>query len=136
MKTCRSALSPRIQAQCPACEAQVFVPHSCGHRLCPHCQHHESQRWLERQLKTLVPGQYFLLTFTLPAEFRPLAFARPRTLFGLLMQCAWQTLLTFSRNDQQLQGTPGAVAVLHTHSRRLDYHPHVHCVVPAAAIDT
>jgi Transposase zinc-binding domain/Putative transposase/TrwC relaxase len=136
MKSCRNALSPKMQALCPACEAQVFVPHSYGHRLCPHCQHHESQQWLERQLKTLVPGPYFLVTFTLPAEFRPLALAHPRTLYDLLMQCAWQTLLTFSRNDQQLQGTPGAVAVLHTHSRRLDYHPHVHCVVPAAAIDT
>ena len=136
MKSCRTALSPRMQAHCPACEEQVFVPHSCGHRLCPHCQHHESQQWLERQLKTLVPGAYFLLTFTLPAEFRALALAHPQTLYGLLMQCAWQTLLTFSRNDQQLQGTPGAVAVLHTHSRRLDYHPHVHVVMPAAALDT
>jgi hypothetical protein len=136
MKSCRNALSPRMQAHCPACEEQVFVPHSCGHRLCPHCQHHESQQWLERQLQILVPGQYFLLTFTVPAEFRTLAFAHQPTLYSLLMQCAWQTLLAFSRNDQQLQGTPGAVAVLHTHSRRLDYHPHVHCVVPAAAIDT
>jgi Putative transposase/Transposase zinc-binding domain len=136
MKSCRSALGPRMQAHCPACEEQVFVPHSCGHRLCPHCQHHESQQWLERQLKTLVPGAYFLLTFTLPAEFRALALAHPRTLYGLLMQCASQTLFTFSLNDQQLQGTPGIVAVLHTHSRRLDYHPHVHCVMPAAAIDT
>ena len=136
MKTCRTALSPRMQAQCLACEERVFVPHSCGHRACPHCQHHESQQWLERQRKTLVPGAYFLLTFTLPAEFRAQALAHPRTLYCLLMQCAWQTLLTFSRNDQHLQGTPGAVAVLHTHSRRLDYHPHVHCVVPAAVIDT
>jgi hypothetical protein len=136
MKSCRNALSPRMQAHCPHCEEQVFVPHSCGHRLCSHCQHHESQQWLERQLKTLVPGAYFLLTFTLPAEFRALALAHPQTLYGLLMQCAWQTLLTFSRNDQSLQGTPGAVAVLHTHSRRLDYHPHVHVVMPAAALDT
>jgi Putative transposase/Transposase zinc-binding domain/TrwC relaxase len=136
IKACRNALSPRMQAHCPACEEQVFVPHSCGHRLCPHCQHHESQQWLERQLKSLVPGQYFLLTFTLPAEFRVLALAHQQTLYSLLMQCAWQTLLTFSRNDKQLQGTPGTVAVLHTHSRRLNYHPHVHCVVPAAAIDT
>jgi hypothetical protein len=125
-----------MQARCLACEEQVLVPHSCGHRLCPHCQHHESQQWLQRQLQTLVPGQYFLVTFTLPAEFRALALADPRPFYDLLMQCAWQTLLTFSRNDRQLQGTPGAVAVLHTHSRRLDYHPHVHYVVPAAAIDT
>lgn len=136
MKACRTALSPKMQAHCPNCEEQVFVPHSCGHRLCPHCQHHESQQWLKRQRQALVPGQYFLLTFTLPAEFRALAFAHQQTLYGLLMQCAWQTLQTFSLNDKQLQGMPGAVAVLHTHSRRLDYHPHVHCVVPAAAINT
>jgi hypothetical protein len=135
MKSCRTALSPRMQAQCLACEAQVLVPHSCGHRACPHCQHHESQQWLERQLKARVPGAYFLLTFTLPAAFRALAFAHQRTLYGLLLQCAWQTVLTFSLNDKQLQGTPGAVAVLHTHSRRLDYHPHVHLAMPATALD-
>jgi hypothetical protein len=136
MKACRNALSPRMQARCPACEEQVFVPHSCGHRLCPHCQHHESQQWLERQRQALVPGPYFLVTFTLPAELRGLARAQPRTLYDVLMRCASQTLFTFSLNDKQLQGTPGIVAVLHTHSRRLDYHPHVHCVMPAAAIDT
>jgi hypothetical protein len=42
---------------------------------------------------------------------------------------------TFSQNDRQLQGTPGAIAVLHTNTRRLDYHPHVHLVMPAAAVD-
>ena len=136
LKTCRNALSPRLEAQCLACEERIFVPHSCGHRACPHCQHHESQQWLERQLKTLVPGEYFLLTFTLPAEFRTLAFAHQRTLYGALMQSAWQTVRSFSLNHRHLQGTPGAIAVLHTHSRRLDYHPHVHLVMPAAAIDS
>jgi hypothetical protein len=52
-----------------------------------------------------------------------------------MMQCCWETVRTFSLNDKQLQGTPGAIAVLHTHSRRLDYHPHVHLAMPAAAID-
>ena len=51
------------------------------------------------------------------------------------MDCAWQTLLTFSQNHKQLQGSPGAVAVLHTHSRRLDFHPHVHVAMPAGALD-
>ena len=42
---------------------------------------------------------------------------------------------TFSQNDQQLQGTPGAIAELHTNTRKLEYHPHVHLVMPAAALD-
>lgn len=135
MKHCRTATSPRMQAQCQSCAQQRFVPHSCGHRLCPHCQHHESEQWLARQLERQVPGDYFLLTFTLPAEFRALAWRHQRIAYDALMKCAWQTLDTFSHNDKQLQGTPGAIAVLHTHSRRLDYHPHVHVVMPAAAID-
>jgi len=52
-----------------------------------------------------------------------------------MIQCVWETVRTFSQNDKQLQGVPGAIAVLHTHSRRLDYHPHVHLVMPAAAMD-
>lgn len=135
MKRCRSTLAPRMLAQCGDCGEQRLVPHSCGHRNCPHCQHHESQRWIERQTQRLVPGSYFLITFTLPAELRSLAWQHQRTLYAALMDCAWQTLRTFSQNHKQLQGSPGAVAVLHTHSRRLEFHPHVHMAMPAAALD-
>ena len=135
MKQCRTQASPKMQVQCTGCAHQKLVPHSCGHRHCPHCQHHESQQWLERQMRKQVPAEYFLLTFTLPSEFRALSWAHPRVVYDLLMRCAWETVRTFSQNDKQLQGTPGAIAVLHTHTRRLDYHPHVHLVMPAAAVD-
>lgn len=135
IRHCRTQASPKMQVACTSCAHQTLVPHSCGHRHCPHCQHHESQQWLERQMQRLVPADYFLVTFTLPAEFRGLAAAHPRIAYDLLMRSAWETLHTFSQNDRQLAGTPGAIAVLHTHSRRLDYHPHVHLVVPAAAVD-
>ena len=132
MKHCRSQASPKMQVQGTGCR---LVPHACGHRHCPHCQHHESQQWLERPLRKQVPAEYFLLTFTLPAECRALAWAHPSVVYDLLICCRWQTVRTFSLNDRQLQGTPGAIAVLHTNTRRLDYHPHVHLVMPAAALD-
>ena len=136
LKQCRTTQSPLMfAAQCDGCEKQIFIPHSCGYRNCPHCQHHESQRWLERRLKKQVPAEYFLLTFTLPAELRPLAWQHQRTLYDLMIRCSWETLKTFAQNDPQLQGKAGAISVLHTHSRRLDYHPHVHVVMPAATID-
>jgi hypothetical protein len=75
------------------------------------------------------------VTFTLPAELRALAWGHQRELSALMMQCAWETVHAFSLNDRQLQGTPGAIAVLHTHSRRMDFHPHAHLAIPAAAID-
>jgi hypothetical protein len=135
LKQCRNQASLKMQVKCTGCEHQRLAPHSCGHRHCPHCQHHESQQWLERQLQKQVPAGYFLLTFTLPAEFRALAHAHQKSVYELLMRCSWETVRTFSQNDKKLQGVPGAIAVLHTNTRRLDYHPHVHLVMPAAAID-
>ncbi|WP_260296003.1 IS91 family transposase [Sedimenticola hydrogenitrophicus] len=134
MKDCRSQLGPKMQAACDSCHHQMLVPHSCGHRNCPHCQSHESQQWIERQLKKQLPADYFLLTFTLPAELRSLAWRHQRAIYTPMTRCSWETVCTFSQNDRQLQGMPGATTVLHTHSRRLDYHPHIHMVVPAAAI--
>lgn len=136
MKRCRTRFAPRMLAQCTACGEQRSVPHSCGHRACPHCQHHDSEVWLQRQLQSLVPATYFLITFTLPAELRGLTWGHQRVVYALMMQCAWDTLNTFSHNDSKLGATPGAVGVLHTHNRRLDFHPHVHMVMPAASLDT
>jgi hypothetical protein len=51
------------------------------------------------------------------------------------MRCSWETVRTFSHNDPQLQGTPGAIGVLHTNTRPLEFHPHVHLVMPGAAVD-
>ena len=135
MKHCRTSQSPVMLAQCDDCESQRFVPHSCGHRSCPHCQQHESQQWLARQLQKQVPAEYFLLTFTLPEALRVLAWQQQRTRYDLMIRCRWETIKTCTRNDRQLQGKAGAITVLHTHSRRLDYHPHGHLVMPAAAID-
>ena len=134
-QNCRSASSPKMQLACDQCEHETWLPHSCGNRHCPHCQTHESQRWIDQQLRKLVPGNYFMITFTLPAEFRPLAWHNQRVLYELIIRNAWDTVNTFSRNDKKLCGRAGAVAVLHTHNRRLDFHPHVHLVVPAVAFD-
>ena len=64
IKLCRTSASPKMQANCTQCSHRTLVPHSCGHRHCPHCQHHDSQQWIERQLARQVPAQNFLLTFT------------------------------------------------------------------------
>jgi hypothetical protein len=135
MVSCRSRLSSQMLAQCGQCNAQRLVPHSCGHRNCPHCQHFEGQRWIERQTQALVPAAYFLITFTVPSELRTLLWQLQRALYAALMDCAWGTLQTFGQNHRQLRGLAGAVAVLHTHSRQLAFHPHVHLAMPAAAID-
>jgi len=132
---CRGATAPKMLLSCDGCGQECWMPHSCGNRHCPQCQAHESQRWIDKQLQRWVPGEYFMVTFTLPAQFRALAWHNQRVLYELITRNAWATANTFSQNDKRLRGTTGAVTVLHTHNRRLDFHPHVHLVMPAVAFD-
>lgn len=80
IKTCRSRHSRKILMRCERedCYFKTLIPHSCGHRHCPHCQNHETQSWIERQLQKRLPVDYFLLTFTLPAQFRTLTWLSQR----------------------------------------------------------
>ena len=106
MKVCRTQMSPRMLVGCSACDHHTHVPHSCGHRLCPHCQHHESQQWLERQVQKRVPACYFLITFTIPAQFRPLAWFHQRSFYSMMMQCSWETIEDFTHNVSADETTP------------------------------
>lgn len=135
MRHCRAAGSPHWLADCPDCATQAAGPHSCGHRSCPHCQHGTGEAWRQRQLQRLLPVDYFLVTFTLPAPLRGLARAHPRRVYDALLRCAWATVAQFGRNQARLAVDLGATAVLHTHSRTRDYHPHVHLLVPAGGVN-
>lgn len=137
IKTCRSEYSPKMLMQCESkdCSNQILVPHSCGNRHCPHCQNHETQVWIDKQLKKQVPADYFMITFTLPAQFRSVTWYNQRIVYGLLFNSAWATIKSFCLNDKELGGIPGAIAVLHTNSRELNFHPHIHILLPAATIE-
>jgi hypothetical protein len=135
MRDCRTARYGEMRLACAECQWSQSAFHSCGHRSCPRCQHHETSAWLARQQHKLLPAPYFMVTFTLPYELRSLARHHPKTLYGLLFSCAVSTLKDFASNSQALGADIGLTAVLHTHSRRLDYHPHVHIVVPGGCLD-
>ena len=132
-RDCRGAQAPHLACHCMACQASATLPQACGHRSCPHCQHDLGSDWLAQQQALRLPVDYFLLTFTLPAQLRGVARRHPRVVHAALMQCAWQTLQAFARRGRGVD--LGATAVLHTHNRRRDYHPHVHLVVPGGGVN-
>jgi hypothetical protein len=136
IQRCRTPASGTAAIHCRDCGARDVVPLSCGHRFCPQCQHTAGELWLERQRAKLLPADYYMITFTLPAPLRPLVYAHRRDAYDLLIRLAWETLAGFGWRDKTLQGDLGATAVLHTHTRALDFHPHIHVVLPAGAIDT
>lgn len=137
MAQCRQEHGPHMLARCTGhnCGKLTYIPHSCGHRNCPHCQNHENQQWIENQLNKRLPAQYYLITFTLPEQLRDLAWKNQKTIYSLLFACVQEVLKTFTGNDKKLGGAAGFTTILHTHSRALDYHPHIHVVMPGASIN-
>lgn len=133
---CRAGQYGQMMLSCPACAWQSTRPQSCGHRSCPQCQHHSTTQWLERQQAKLLPVDYFMVTFTLPYELRALAKANQTLMYSLLFRCAVSTLKDFGLNDKKFAAELAMTAVLHTHTRRLDYHPHVHLIVPGGGVNT
>lgn len=133
IKQCRTEQLGQIHRQCPVCGSDSEMPRSCGHRSCPACQNHTTTQWLERQQAKRLPVDYFMATFTLPAGLRPLAAAQPKAVYAALFAAASGTLKGFGA--RKLKAQMGQCAVLHTHNRRLDLHPHVHIVVPGGGID-
>jgi Putative transposase len=59
----------------------------------------------------------------------------PNIVYKLLFACASSTLKNFGLNPKHLGADIGMTAVPHTHNQRLDYHPHVHVVVPGGGVD-
>jgi hypothetical protein len=82
-----------------------------------------------------MPVDYYLVTFTLPFELRTLAKANSTVSLPLMMRCAADTLRRFSRNKPGWEAELGLCAVLHTHTRRLDFRPRVHIVVPGGGVN-
>jgi len=132
---CRTPEAGTIHSHCNDCGNTERHACSCGHRSCPQCQNHEASSWLERQREKLLPIDYFLVTFTLPAELRSLAWQHQRLVYAALFKAATQTMITFGLNPKHLGAKMGMTAVLHTHSRKLAYHPHIHVVTPGGGVD-
>ncbi len=135
IERCRTAQSGELFVQCKQCRHAHWSPLSCGHRHCPGCQNHEVNQWLDRQKQKLLPVEYFMVTFTLPAQLRQLAWRKQKTIYRLMFLTIASTLKDFGLNPDKLDGDTGFTAVLHTHNRRLDYHPHIHVVMPGGGVN-
>ena len=123
--------------RCEECGQMHAVARSCGNRHCPSCQRDKAEAWLANQIDRLLPCPYFLVTFTLPAELREVARAHQRAVYGALFEASSQALRTLAADPKHL-GTDrlGFVGVLHTWGRTLEYHPHVHYVVPGGGLSS
>jgi hypothetical protein len=133
---CRTPFFGGHVYQCDHCQQNVFSYHSCRNRSCPKCHQDQTERWLQQQRGRLLSCAYFLLTFTLPAELRPLARSHPKNIYGILMKAAADALQTLVRDPRYVGARIGALAVLHTWTRAMLFHPHVHMLVTAGGLSS
>ena len=119
---------------CPNCQEFQYSYHSCRNRHCPKCQHEQTQNWLQVQQELLLPVPYFFLTFTLPSELRTLVRANQKALYSLLFQASAEAAQKLARDPRYIGGQIGLVGVLHTWTRNLIFHPHVHYLAPGGGL--
>jgi hypothetical protein len=132
---CRSGSFGTIVYGCHDCGAVRSIACCCGNRHCPTCQHDKTDQWLHKQMEKLLPTHYFLVTITLPQGLRELARSHQKIVYAAMFSCAHEALRTLAK-DKRFIGSPriGYLAALHTWGSMLQYHPHIHLVIPGGAV--
>ena len=129
---CRTARLGGHIDRCDNCGSVRITYHSCRNRHCPKCQHMPRERWLEKRKEEILPLSYFHVVFTLPHELNTIILNNKKLMLNCLFAAASKTLLTFGKNE--LDGTPGFLAILHTWDQKLKAHFHLHCLVAGGAV--
>lgn len=131
---CRTAALGGHLHVCGTCGHSLPVYNACRNRHCPSCQSLDQHRWLEARRERILPTGYFHVVFTLPEPLRALVQYNREPLFAMLFQAASQTLLALARDPKRLGAMPAITMVLHTWTRELVFHPHVHAIVSAGGL--
>ena len=135
IERCRTeALGGQVYS-CSACGEVQYSYHSCRNRHCPKCQHEQAQEWLQFQQELLLDVPYFFLTFTIPAELRIFASRNQKLFYNTLFHASAQAAQILAHDPRFIGGQIGLVGILHTWTRNLVYHPHVHYLVPGGGLD-
>jgi len=132
---CRTpVLGGRVDV-CAKCGDERPVFHSCRNRHCPACQSLTQARWIEGRMARLLPIDYFHVVFTVPDDLLASLAMRNRALFfDVLFAAGSQTLLALGNDGKRLGALVGLTAVLHTWTRDLRFHPHLHCIVTGGGL--
>lgn len=134
IERCRtSALGGHLD-QCTRCGYRAISFNSCRDRHCPRCQTNARDRWIDARSRELLPTPYVHVVFTLPHELAPLTLQNKKFMFDLMFRTSAETLLEVARDPDRLGADIGFFSVLHTWNQKVEFHPHIHCVVPAGGL--
>lgn len=132
VSACRTAALGGHVDVCLDCGYAHPFYNSCRDRHCPTCQSNAAKKWLEGRLERVLPTHHFHVVFTLPEPLRAVALANPKLIYDLLFSAATETLQDLAAT--RLGARLGITAVLHTWTREMLLHPHLHCVVTGGGL--
>lgn len=135
IERCRTAALGGHLDVCDHCGYSAPSYNSCGNRHCPKCQCLTQAQWVRKQEERILPTVYFHGVFTLPCEIRPLALSNAEIVYNLLFRSSADTLLTLGLDPKILGAHIGFTAILHTWTREMLYHPHLHFIIPGGGLD-
>jgi len=84
----------------------------------------------------LLPTSYYHVVFTVPEEVASVAFQNKKILHTILFRAASETLRAIAADPKHLGANIGFLAVLHSWTQTLLFHPHLHCVVPGGGFSS
>lgn len=131
---CRTEALGGHLAKCNHCGHLRHSYHSCRNRSCPKCHGTDTKRWLEKRQDELLSVPYFHVIFTLPKELQYLVRAHQKALGSVLFLAAARSLKELAADPRYVGGDIGILCVLHTWTRAMIWHPHIHCLVPAGGL--
>lgn len=134
IQQCRTPVLGGQGYVCTKCDERRWSYHSCKNRHCPKCGNDQAEKWLEDQKQLLLPALHFLVTFTLPEELRRVARSNQKTVYSILFRASSEALQKLAWDERFVGGRVGMVGVLHTWTRALIYHPHVHYIVTGGGL--
>lgn len=129
LSACRTArLGGHVQ-RCPNGHVERVWYNSCHHRACPQCNGLARERWLQRMRARLIECAHHHVIFTIPHELNGLWMLNTPALMQALFAAVRSTLGELLADPRYLGAQAGAVLALHTWSRALALHPHIHALV-------
>ena len=131
---CRTEqMGGRIE-RCDQCGHEQIVFNSCRNRHGPKCGSIEREKWLMEREADLLPVNYMHVVFTIPDKLNYLFLHHQVDCYNILFQVVRQVMNGFAANPRFLDARIGYTAILHTWGQNLQYHPHLHLVIPAGGI--
>lgn len=134
IEVCRTAALGGHLERCDQCGHERNCFNSCRDRHCPKCQSLARAQWIEDRQAELLEVPYFHVVFTVPEEIAAIAYQNKKVVYGILFHTTAETLTTIAADPEHLGAEIGFFAVLHSWGQNLQFHPHLHCVVPGGGL--